>query len=75
MFGSNQVDMKFTYCAVSISYILDDWSGIDIEKLEQYIRESLVSKKDDLVIVLEGVDCFNGKSEPIPPSNSQSFCS
>ncbi len=40
---SVQTDMKYMYCAVCISYILDSWDGIDIDKALQYIRDSLVS--------------------------------
>lgn len=35
-------DMRFIYCACCISYILDDWQGINIEKATEYIRNSLV---------------------------------
>ena len=41
--NSNQSDMKFTYCAVCVSYILDDWTGINEDKVVQYITESMVS--------------------------------
>ncbi|EDO31665.1 predicted protein [Nematostella vectensis] len=33
-------DMRFIYCACCISFILNDWSGINIEKAVQYIRNS-----------------------------------
>lgn len=33
-------DMRFIYCACCISYILNDWNGIDIPKVVQYIKES-----------------------------------
>jgi len=33
-------DMRFIFCASVISYILDDWSGIDIEKTIGYILKS-----------------------------------
>ena len=35
-------DMRFIYCACCISYILDDWQGINVEKATEYIRNSLV---------------------------------
>ena len=35
-------DMRFIYCACCISYILNDWNGIDIPKVVQYIKESRV---------------------------------
>lgn len=36
-------DMRFVYCAACISYVLDDWSGIDRPKVIRYIKNSLVS--------------------------------
>ena len=35
--GSDEKDMRFVYCACAISYILDDFSGIDIVKTKNYI--------------------------------------
>lgn len=35
-------DMRFVYCASCICYILNDWSGMDIEKSIEYIRRSMV---------------------------------
>ena len=35
-------DMRFIYCACCISYILNDWSGIDVPKVVQYIKKSRV---------------------------------
>lgn len=35
-------DMRFLFCAASICYILDDWSGMDIELSVQFILESMV---------------------------------
>uniref|UniRef100_A0A3B3TDI4 Geranylgeranyl transferase type-1 subunit beta n=1 Tax=Paramormyrops kingsleyae TaxID=1676925 RepID=A0A3B3TDI4_9TELE len=34
-------DMRFVYCAACICYILDDWSGMDVERAARYIRSSL----------------------------------
>jgi geranylgeranyl transferase type-1 subunit beta len=31
-------DMRFLYCACAISYMLDDWSGVDIPRAVQYIQ-------------------------------------
>jgi geranylgeranyl transferase type-1 subunit beta len=36
IYGS-ECDMRFVYCACAISYMLDDWSGIDIDKVYDYI--------------------------------------
>lgn len=37
-------DIRFIYCAASICYMLDNWSGMDIQKAIEYIRGSLVSR-------------------------------
>lgn len=36
-------DMRFVYCASCISYVLDDWSGMDMSKTTSFIKRSLVS--------------------------------
>ena len=33
-------DMRFMYCACTIAYLLNDWSGIDIEKAVSHIKSS-----------------------------------
>jgi len=35
-----EFDMRFLYCAAVVSYILNDWSGINIEKAIEFIRNS-----------------------------------
>lgn len=35
-------DMRFTFCAAAICYILNDWSTIDREKMAEYIIKSMV---------------------------------
>uniref|UniRef100_A0A7C8Z0Q3 Protein geranylgeranyltransferase type I n=1 Tax=Opuntia streptacantha TaxID=393608 RepID=A0A7C8Z0Q3_OPUST len=32
-----EADLRFVYCAAAISYMLDDWSGVDKEKAKEYI--------------------------------------
>ncbi|RZC41524.1 geranylgeranyl transferase type-1 subunit beta [Asbolus verrucosus] len=34
-------DMRFVFCAACISYILDDWSGMDIDKTVDFIIKSI----------------------------------
>lgn len=34
-------DMRFVYCAASISYMLNDWSGFDIARATKYIMKSI----------------------------------
>src|SRR4051812_5727125 len=36
-------DMRFLYCACTISYILNDFSGFDIEKAIKFIRRCQVN--------------------------------
>lgn len=40
--GGSENDMRFIYCASCISYILNDWSGVNIEKAVDYITNSQV---------------------------------
>ncbi|XP_010774448.1 geranylgeranyl transferase type-1 subunit beta [Notothenia coriiceps] len=35
-------DIRFIYCAASICYMLDDWSGMDMQKAIEYITGSLL---------------------------------
>lgn len=41
--SGSENDMRFVYCAASISYILDDWSGINVDKVVDFILKSVVS--------------------------------
>ncbi|KAJ8918095.1 hypothetical protein NQ315_011552 [Exocentrus adspersus] len=34
-------DMRFVFCAASICYILDDWSGMDVERMVSFILNSI----------------------------------
>lgn len=36
-----ETDMRLVYCAVAVSEILDDWSGIDKDRCASYIKSSL----------------------------------
>ena len=38
----NENDMRFVYCACCISYMLQDWSGVDTAKIFHYISQSQV---------------------------------
>lgn len=38
--GGSETDIRFVYCACAIAFFLDDWSGIDVDKAEQYILSS-----------------------------------
>lgn len=33
-------DMRFVFCACAISYMLDDWSGVDIDRVVEYVKAS-----------------------------------
>ncbi|XP_013385112.1 geranylgeranyl transferase type-1 subunit beta [Lingula anatina] len=38
--GGSENDMRFVFCASCISYMMDDWSGMDQEKAVEYIKKS-----------------------------------
>ena len=44
-FGStlddNESDMRFLYCACAISFMLNDWSGVDQDRAIAYIQQCL----------------------------------
>ena len=40
--GSREADMRFVYCACAISYVLNDWSGVDQDAASQFILRSMV---------------------------------
>ena len=46
-------DMRFVFCAACICYMLDDWSGMDVEKASYYIKQSLVSMKYEINILFK----------------------
>jgi len=50
-------DMRFIFCASCISYVLDDWTGMDVELTLDYIRRSFVSLSS--VSHLYSFACFN----------------
>jgi geranylgeranyl transferase type-1 subunit beta len=40
VYGGNESDMRFVYCACAISYMLNDWQAVDRVKVEGYILKS-----------------------------------
>ena len=38
----SESDMRFVYCACCVSYILNDWSAINVDLTADYIKKSLV---------------------------------
>ena len=42
--AGSESDMRFVYCAACICYILQDWSGMDIERTMNYITRCMVRK-------------------------------
>jgi prenyltransferase beta subunit len=36
--------MRFVYCACAISYILDDWSGVDLVAMVRFVNSCLVRR-------------------------------
>lgn len=45
--------MRFLFIAASISYMLNDWSGMDIEKSVDFIKDSIVSFSLDILFNYE----------------------
>ncbi|KAG2180763.1 hypothetical protein INT44_003770 [Umbelopsis vinacea] len=39
-YGSSETDIRFVFCACVISHILDDWSGVDIDRATAFVRNS-----------------------------------
>ncbi|KAH7481704.1 hypothetical protein PRIC1_014799 [Phytophthora ramorum] len=39
--SGSEEDMRFVYCACAISYLLDDWSGIDLVAMVRFINSCL----------------------------------
>ena len=39
-----ETDMRFVYCACSVSYMLNDWNGVNKDTAVEYIRNSIVSE-------------------------------
>lgn len=37
----SEYDMRYIYCACCISYMLNDWSGVDRNRATQYILDSI----------------------------------
>lgn len=36
--------MRFLFCAAVISYIINDWSGVDVDRAVDFVRKSHVSR-------------------------------
>ena len=45
IYGSpdSEGDMRYVYCSCAVAYLLDDWSIIDVERTQQFIKASFVS--------------------------------
>ncbi len=43
-YGSEE-DMRFVFCACAISYLLNDWSGIDLPAMVRFINSCIVSDR------------------------------
>lgn len=53
-------DMRFLYCAVSICYMLKDWSAIDVDRACDYIRKC--KSFDGAVALLPGQEGHGGST-------------
>lgn len=38
VYNGSEDDMRFVYCACAISFMLNDWDGVDVDKTVNYIR-------------------------------------
>jgi geranylgeranyl transferase type-1 subunit beta len=56
----SECDMRFLYCACAISYMLDDWTGVDTDKAVSYIK-SCVSF-DGAIALLPGREGHGGST-------------
>ncbi|KAG6592726.1 Geranylgeranyl transferase type-1 subunit beta [Phytophthora cinnamomi] len=39
--SGSEEDMRFVYCACAVSYILDDWSGVDLGAMVRFVNSCL----------------------------------
>lgn len=46
-------DMRFLYCAAAICYMLDDFSGMDVDKAAQFIVDSMVCINQQVVFIFK----------------------
>lgn len=53
-------DMRFLYCACCISHMLDDWSGVDVERAAGYIRTC--RSFDGAIALLPGQEGHGGST-------------
>lgn len=44
--AGSENDMRFVYCAACVCYMLDDWTGMDMDKTVSFILQSMVSLLD-----------------------------
>jgi geranylgeranyl transferase type-1 subunit beta len=56
----SECDMRFLYCACAISYMLNDWTGVDTDKAVSYIK-SCVSF-DGAIALLPGQEGHGGST-------------
>lgn len=54
--------MRFIFCAACISYVLNDWTGMDIELTVDYIRRSFVSLFEIVMHITRFPDCTLAKT-------------
>lgn len=48
----SECDMRFVYCAFCICYMLNDWTGIDLDMTVDYIKKSMVRYFQVLIMCL-----------------------
>ena len=60
--GGAENDMRFVYCACVVSYMLNDWRGIDVEKATSYILSA------------QNYDCAIGQGGTRESHGGSTFC-
>lgn len=51
VFEGSENDMRFVYCVFCICYMFNNWFGMDMKKVINYIRRSMVSYIDKLFVL------------------------
>lgn len=56
----SECDMRFVYCACAISYMLNDWSGVNIDKVYEYILSCMTYEGG--IALIPGAEAHGGST-------------
>lgn len=59
-FNGCECDMRFVYCACAISYLLDDWSGLDTDQVYEYIDNCITYEGG--IALIPGAEAHGGST-------------